>query len=125
MCAAKMVEQNWARKYTGILLKAGLRIPLMTGYVVDGQKGSTVLRKGMLFDECVGEFWMDNTQYKKDVEENLPDNVRMAKACLPAMNSINKDFKFTTEAPEDFDKKRLPTLDFMIWIIDGILYHTY
>ena len=68
---------------------------------------------------------MDEDQYKRDVDENLPDNVRMARACLPAMNSVNQDLKFTTEAPEDFEKKRLPTLDFMIWMIDGILYHTY
>ena len=59
------------------------------------------------------------------MEENLPNIVRMAKACLPAMNSINKDLKFTTEAPEDFDKERLPTMDFMMCIIDGIIYHKY
>ena len=84
------------------------------------------MRKGMLFDESVGEFRMDVEQHRKDMEENLPDNVRMAKVCLTtAMNSINKDLKFTTEAPEDFDNNRLPTLDFMIWMVDGMIYHTY
>ena len=125
MCAAKMVMQNWSRNYMRILLKAGLRVTLMKGYVDDGRLGGTVLRKGMIFDESLGEFRMDEEQYSKDMEENQPDNVRMATVCLPATNSINKDLKFTTEAPEEFDKKRLPTLDFMIWIIDGIIYHTY
>ena len=125
MCAAKMVMQNWARKYMGILLKAGLRVPLMTGYVNDRRQGGTVLRMGMRFDEDAGEFIMDEEEYKEDVEANVPDNVRMARICLPAMNSINKDLKFTTEAPEDFDRNRLPTLDFVLWMVDGILYHTY
>ena len=77
--------QHWSRNYMGILLKAGLRIPLMKGYVDDGRQGGTVLRKGMMFDECVGEFRMNEEQYRKDMEENLPNNVRMAKACLPAI----------------------------------------
>ena len=51
MCAARMVMQHWAREYTGILLQAGLRLPLMTGYVDDGRQGSTVLRRGMRFNE--------------------------------------------------------------------------
>ena len=51
MCVAKMVMQHWARGYTNILLKAGLKIPLMAGYVDDGRQGSTVLRKGMIFNE--------------------------------------------------------------------------
>ena len=46
----------------GILLKAGLRIPLMKGYVDDGRQGGTVLRKGMMFDERVGEFRMNEEQ---------------------------------------------------------------
>ena len=39
ICAAKMVMQNWVDKYKGILIRAGLRIPLMTGYVDDGRQG--------------------------------------------------------------------------------------
>ena len=49
----------------------------------------------------------------------------MAKRCLPAMNSINPNLKFTTEAPEDYPRDRLPTLDFVLWMVDGILFHTY
>jgi hypothetical protein len=105
MCAAKMVMQNWARKYEGILLRAGL----MTGYEDDGRQRSTVLRKGMMFNDQLEE-----EQYERDVEEDAPENIRMVRICLPAMNSVNDDLKFTTEAPEEFSKKRLPTLDFVI-----------
>ena len=54
MCAAKMVMQHWADRYHGILITAGLRIPLLTGYVDDGRQGGTTLRKGMRFDQILG-----------------------------------------------------------------------
>ena len=50
MCASRMVMQHWARKYNTILLHAGLGVPLLRGYVDDGRQGSTVLRRGMVFD---------------------------------------------------------------------------
>ena len=90
-----------------------------------GGRGGAVLRQWMRFDERVREFIKDEEEYKKDVEANEPVNVRMARIYLPAMNSINSNLKFTTEAPEDFDKNRLPTLDLVLWTVDGILYHIY
>ena len=54
MCAAKMVMQSWADSYRSILIKAGLRVPLLTGYVDDGRQGGTTLRLGMRFDERGG-----------------------------------------------------------------------
>ena len=41
------------------------------------------------------------------------------------MDSVNMNLRFTTEAPEDFQNNRLPTLDFVIWMVGGLLYHTY
>ena len=42
------------------------------------------------------------------------------------MNSINSDLRFTVESQEDFEKERLPTLDFEIWQMkDGTLNHSY
>ena len=125
MAAARMVMQHWARGYAEILLQAGLRLPLLSGYVDDGRQGSTVLRKGMRFCEETKKFEFDQMQLEEDEKENLPDNVRMARRCLPAMNAVNANLKFTTEAPEDFPRNRLPTLDFAIWMVRGLLYHTY
>ena len=68
---------------------------------------------------------MNEEQYERDVEEDAPDNIRMAKICLLAMNSVNDDLNFTKEAPEEFSRKRLPTLDFVIWMVNVILYHSY
>ena len=125
MCAARMVMQHWAREYTNILLQAGLRIPLMTGYVDDGRQGSTVLRRGMMFNTEKRAFEYSKEQHEIDDEEDAPDNVRMARRCLPAMNSVNGNLRFTTEAPEDFPRDRLPTLDFVLWMVDGLLLHSY
>ena len=125
MCASRMVMQHWARGYADILLKAGLRLPLLSGYVDDGRQGSTVLRMGMAFDKEKMEFVFNKEQLEIDIKEKEPDNIRMAKRCLPAMNAVNDNLKFTTEAPEDFPRKRLPTLDFMIWMKRGLLFHTY
>ena len=80
---------------------------MLSGYVDDGRQGSTVLRKGSVFDIEKGMFVHDEEQLKLDEENNEPDNVRMARICLPAMNSINTNLKFTTEAPEDFPGNRL------------------
>ena len=38
---------------------------------------------------------------------------------------MNGNLRFTTEAPEDFKKDRLPTLDFVLWMVDGILFDSY
>ena len=97
MCAARMVMQHWARGYSEILIKAGLRLPLFGGYVDDGRQGSTVLRRGMIFCEQKKEFVFSEEQKERDEEENDPDNRRMARICLPAMNSVNENLKFTTE----------------------------
>ena len=125
MCAARMVMQHWARGYSNILLQAGLRLPLLSGYVDDGRQGSTVLRRGAIFDEEKKIFIHSDEQLREDNEKNEPDNMRMARICLPAMNSINSNLRFTTEAPEEFPKNRLPTLDFVLWMHEGLLYHSY
>jgi hypothetical protein len=93
MCASRMVMQHWARKYTMILLKAGLRVLLLRGYVDDGRQGSTVLRRGMKFDQERSEFIFSEDQLEIDEKENLPDNIRMAQRCLPAINSVNVNLK--------------------------------
>ena len=74
---------------------------------------------GMRFDKNIMEFtWSleaeeeDRVKKYKELETN---NSRMARVCLPAMNSINPDLEFTAEVPEDFEDKKLPTLDFKTW----------
>ena len=45
--------------------------------------------------------------------------------CCEAMNSINPDLHFTVETQDDFPSSRLPTLDFEMWIKEGVITHSY
>ena len=50
----------------------------------------------------------------------------MARICLPAMNAVNEDLTFTVEVASDFPEKKLPTLDFNLWMRkDQSLTHNY
>ena len=65
-------------------------------------------------------------EWKVEHDEKNDSTVkRMSEECLLAMNSINKDLKFTVETPEDFKNKREPTLDFEIWLEKGMILHNY
>ena len=85
----------------------------------DVRQGTTILRIGMRFDHTAMEFvWSMGAEVEdkrlKEVEQET-NNKRMARICNPAMNAINPDLVFTTEVPEDFSDKKLPTLDFKTW----------
>ena len=41
------------------------------------------------------------------------------------MNSINPDLEFTVEKESDFEKKRLPTLGFEMWLTKEKIRHSY
>ena len=49
----------------------------------------------------------------------------MSRICKEAMNDISEDLTFTTEVAEDYVDKRLPTLDFILWLVNGYLLHSY
>ena len=68
---------------------------------------------------------MDEELRKTEKKQKEPGNVRMGRLCKEVMCNINEDLEFTTEVPEDFPDKRLPTLDFLLWISEGILLHSY
>ena len=63
---------------------------------------------------------------RMNYEMKASTNARMARLCLPAINSVNKDLVFTCELPEKFKDSKLPTLDFLLWLDrNGLLHHSY
>ena len=53
--------------------------------------------------------------YMEDLERRMEGeskDMRVILICMPLANKINQDLKFTTEVAEEFETKRLPTLDF-------------
>ena len=128
MAAARLVMQAWSEEYLTILRRSGLVVDILTGYVDDVRQVSTCLNLGMRYDEEQRKFLynkeaeMEDLEKKKDGESN---NQRMARVCLKAMNAVSKDLEFTVEVPEEFENGRLPTLDFSLWMMDGLLTHSY
>ena len=66
MVAARLVMHSWSRRYSGILLRAGLRLPYHGGYVDDGRQGSTTLRLGTVFNEEKKKFEVCQIQKVQD-----------------------------------------------------------
>ena len=127
--AAEIVMQDWAKAYKNILENSKIRVMLLAGYVDDGRQLTSCLPLGYRFSEQDKIF-----QYQEQAEiedkikkqEGESTNQRMARICLPAMNSVNPNLEFTVEAPEDFEQERLPTLDFTLWQEkDGTINHSY
>ena len=93
----------------------------MKVYVDDGRQVSTLLRKGMRFNKEKMAFEWDIFAEEEDqMMEQAGENRDsfMARLCLPAMNAVNMDLTFTAEVASDFGDKRLPTLDFALWMND-------
>ena len=115
MACARLVMQDWGEELTVTLLRADLKLTLFKTYVDDGRLAGTMMRLGMRY--CKKEKSFKHTHYDemmdKMMEESGEDrNARMARICLPAMEDVNPDLKFTTEVESDFPDGWLPTLDF-------------
>ena len=127
--AAELVMQDWADNYEQILVKSGLEVPLLAGYVDDGRQGTTILEPGMKYctEDKKFKFCQESLEEDKLKEqEGETTNQRMARICNIAMNDINPELEFTVETADDFEDKKLPTLDFCIWQEeDGSINHTY
>ena len=108
--------QAWGETYKNILIDANLVVDFLRGFVDDGKHISSVLAKGMRFEEKE-RFNITQEGLAEDDVSTESVNARMARLCLPAMNAINSDLEFTIEISEDFPQCRLPTLDFFLWLV--------
>ena len=129
MAAARIVMNNFFKKYHEILKKANLKVTLLKVYVDDGRQVSTLLKRGMRFDEEREEFVWSREAEREDLErmeKGEADDEYMARLCVVAMNHINKDITFTTEVASEFSNKKLPTLDMNLSMkSDYTLTHSY
>ena len=130
MAAARIVMSHWGLNWRRILESAGVRLPQLDGYVDDVRNRSTSLRFGTRWN--VEEKKWTWSQEDKDEDKRMKykmkesTNQRMARLCLPAINSVNPNLVFTVEIPEEFKGSKLPTLDFLLWLEkNGVLNHSY
>ena len=129
MACARLVMQDWGEKFTDILLHADLKLTLFKSYVDDGRLAGTVLKLGMRYCNIKKSFKYaaSDEMIDKILEEGGETiDARMARVCLPAMEDINPDLKFTPEVASDFPDGWVPTLDFKTKMLeDGTITHTY
>ena len=129
MAASRIVMNCFFKKYHEILKKAGLVVTLLRVYVDDGRQATTLLKKGMRFEEEKEEFVWNEEAEKEDIERmnnGEEDDEFMARLCIKAMNHINEDITFTTEVASEFYNKKLPTLDMNLKMRENFtITHTY
>ena len=94
MAASRLVMQEWSEGYKSILIRSGLTLDDIKGYVDDGRHWSDLLIKGTRFDRQRMLFTWRQDWEEEDAFENLPDEARMGKVCLEAMNAVNSDLTY-------------------------------
>ena len=125
MCAARLVMMEWAEIYNNILAAGGDEPELLEVYVDDGRQAGKVFRLGTRFDPTLRKLVITEEAIMEDMRLGEDHNTRMARVCMPIMNSVNPDLVFTVETPEEFEQTRLPTLDVKLWLERGEIRHTY
>ena len=125
MSAARIVMMDWAEEYNNILSNSDDEPELLEVYVDDGRQAGKVFRIGTRFDPTSRKLIITEQARQEDIKLEESSNERMARVCLPIMNSINEDLVFTVEYPEEFADGRLPTLDMKMWLEAGKIKHTY
>ena len=129
MAASRIVMQDFFENYERVLLSANLEINLLKVYVDDGRQITTILDKGMRYSKEEDMFKWSKEDEEEDIEREKEGESKssfMARLCLPLMNAINPDLTFTAEVAEDFEDKKLPTLDTKLWMEeDGQVFHSY
>ena len=129
MACSRIVMLSWGKQYLEILREAKLQVSLMKIYVDDVRQVTTPLRMGSRFSVEEKRIVETGEAYEEDEKlkaEGESSEARRARILIPAMNSINPDLSFTVELAEDFEDKRLPTLDCKLWFNkDWTINHTY
>ena len=88
-------------------------------YVDDGRQVTSLLAKGMRYARESRSFEWSKEAEDEDLEREKKGEGKgafMARLCLPAMNDVNPDLTFTAEVEEDFESRKLPTLDTNMWM---------
>jgi hypothetical protein len=95
------------------------------GYVDDARQITDLMVRGARYNSERRRFTWREDWEKEDMEEDLPDEVRMGKICQVALNAVSEDLKFTVETVYDFENNRLATLDFECEFIENQISYSY
>ena len=109
---------NWSVKVKKILQENSIKIWLASGYIDDMRFLTNYINYGTRWSGkekkmIYSKEWEEEEKNKEggySIERKTSDEVRNV------MNSVYKDIRFTSEIEEDFDTRRIPTLDFEMWL---------
>ena len=116
MCIARMIMGEWGERMREILTQSGIKTYLDGSYVDDIRFVISCLPQGWRWEEKKKKFQFNKEWEEEDMSLKESDTVRMAREVNKAMNSIYPFLKFTVETEEDFENRRLPTLDCELWM---------
>ena len=124
-CAvARLTMVEWDRKWMDMMTKLGISVEDAARYMDDLRVYLHSIKKGWRWKEdelCWCEEWEE--------EDKLAGKSDLARTCELLQESMNKIFQFlnfTVESEEDFTDRRLPTLDFKIWVDkNNIIHYTF
>ena len=105
-------------------MKNKVDVHMAAGFVDDVRFLTTVIEKGWRWSRIEKKLEYKEAWKAEDEQEGINDNIRHAKIVEDAMNSIYRNIQFVREIPEDFDDKKLPTLDFKMWLDDATSENT-
>ena len=116
---ARIVMAEWGERMLKIMKDNSITVWLAACYVDDVRFLTSVLERGVRWDHQERKYVKRDDWQEEDRIENLSDEQRTARELKKAMNSIFPNIQFTTEIPEDFPDRRLPTLDCSCWLEDN------
>ena len=125
-CAtARLAMIEWDRKWLDMMMEQGLSMEAAARYMDDLRIFLHEIREGWRWQDgelCWTEEWQeeDRVSAKSGLE-------RTCEILRQSMNAIFDFLRFTVESELDFQDRRLPTLDFKLWVRqeDGLIMHTF
>ena len=125
MAAARVVMGEWGERLLTILKDEGMEALLAALYVDDARLVVPAIEKGKRWDGKLKKLVCKQEWLDEDLELDDSDTRRTSNVVKEIMNSVFRDINFEMEIAEDFVNKRLPTLDFEMWMKDGKLEFSF
>ena len=126
MAVARLVMGEWGQRMRNILNEADIKIFLEGIYVDDARYVTSRVPDGVRWSHGENKFIFQEEWRKEDSSSSADHRKKKTSNELcKAMNSIFPNIKFTIENEEDFENKRLPTLDFDLWMDENFLKYSF
>ena len=125
-CVARITMLHWDGKLLAKIKQNNLRLDEGARYMDDVRAILAGIREGWRWTDD-GLYFCKEWEAEDRLLEETPTQ-RSARILQGIMNSILSFLKLTMEIGDDFDDKKLPTLDLKIWIQPGgrmIIYEHY